>query len=182
MIAQNYRSLHLEGLWIHGNDVNEGIDPSTAYPGTTVQIQNVRIDHLRGRDEVDFSNGDHPDLVEFVGGSTGSSEARIDRLTGSGDYQGLQFAGVPTVTRATIKHVNITGDPTPFARGRQLLWLADPKAIPYHLENVFLEPPITAVGSPQALETRCIRASSTRIRPSGPSSTRPARWSGRPRR
>jgi hypothetical protein len=154
LIAQNYRAtLHVEGLWIHGDDVNEGIDPSTAYLGTTVQIQNVRIDHLRGRDEVNFSNGDHPDLVEFVGGGAGSSEARIDRLTGSGDYQGLQFAGSPIVTGATIKNVNIKGDPTPYSGGRQLLWMADPKAIPFQLESVYLELPSTSVGNPQSLAT-----------------------------
>jgi concanavalin A-like lectin/glucanase superfamily protein len=151
VIAQNYRTLHLEGLWIHGDDVNEGIDPSTQHRGTTVQLENIRVDHLRSRDEVNFSNGDHPDLVEFVGGSAGSSEARIDRLTGSGDYQGLQFAGVPTVTGATIRNVDIESDPTPFSRGRQMIWMADPKAIPYRLANVYVRPPTTAVGNPQPL-------------------------------
>jgi hypothetical protein len=152
VIAQNYRTLHLEGLWIHGADVNEGIDPSTNFARTTVQIENVRVDHLRGHDEVDFSNGDHPDVVELVGGSAGSSEVRIDRLTGSGDYQGLQFAGVPTVTGATIRNVDIEGDPTPYAHGRQMIWMADPKLIPYRLANVYVTPPSTTVGNPQPLE------------------------------
>jgi hypothetical protein len=154
VIVQNYRrALHIEGLWIHGDTVNEGIDPNTASAGTIVQIQNVRIDHLRGHDEVDFSNGDHPDLVEFIGGLPGTSEARIDRLTGSGDYQGLQFTGAPQVAGATIRNVNIKSDPTPSSRGRQMLWFGDPTVSPYRLESVYVEPPVTAAGNPQSLGT-----------------------------
>jgi hypothetical protein len=75
-------TVHIEGLLIDNSAGGKGWDAFfTNCPQATVQIQNVRVEGLSG----DFK-GLHADVIQ-VGGGCG--ELRVDRLTGTTDYQGI---------------------------------------------------------------------------------------------
>ena len=78
-------TVHVEGLLIDnaGGDLSEGIQINA--PDAVVQIQNVRIDGVHARDEVNFSDN-HPDLIQPWGGV---QALRIDHLSGSDRLPGL---------------------------------------------------------------------------------------------
>jgi hypothetical protein len=104
--------VHVEGLLGRGEDLSEGIQ--IAAPEAIIQIQNVRIENLHARDQVDFSDN-HPDLIQPWGGA---DEIRVDRFTGSTDYQGLFLkCDIPTpetchLGQITIRYANVIGEPT----------------------------------------------------------------------
>lgn len=126
--------VHIEGLLIRGDDLSEGIQINA--PEAIVQVQNVRIDGVHARDQVSFSDN-HPDLIQ-TWGSVG--ELRVDRFTGSTDYQGLFFKADFNGAHGPVhlRNVDVIGDPT----ARYLLWMSD-KGGSYPqvtLENVYIEP------------------------------------------
>jgi hypothetical protein len=127
--------LHIEGVLMHGDDISEGIQINA--PRAIVQIQNVGIFGIRARDQVGFSDN-HPDLVQSYGNAR---EIRIDRFTGSTDYQGLFFQADfhgPAHGPVQLRRVNIVGEPT----ARYLLWFAPrPGSGDVHLEDVWLDVP-----------------------------------------
>lgn len=88
-------TFHIEGLWIHGEDLSEGIDIDTRAVGSILQLQNVRIDGVKGRPEESRNYTAkhimHPDLVQNWGGPT---YYRIDGFTGDSDYQGFMVQPV----------------------------------------------------------------------------------------
>lgn len=92
LYVQNWSgTFHIEGLWIHGDDLAEGIDVDTRTVGATLQVQNVRVDNVHSRPEeiaANWSGTHHPDIIQNWGGPT---YYRIDRLTGSSDYQGFMM-------------------------------------------------------------------------------------------
>ena len=107
-------TMHVEGLLIDGEDLAEGIDVDTRTVGATLQVQNVRVGFVHGRPEESAcytcSGVHHPDIIQNWGGPT---YYRIDRLTGSTDYQGfmiqpIQF-GNPT-TLADFRNMNLVGE------------------------------------------------------------------------
>jgi hypothetical protein len=110
-------TVHIEGILGRGPDISEGIQLIS--PNSIVQVQNVRIEHLRSRDQVGFTDN-HPDLIQLI---SGHKEVRIDKFTGSSDYQG--FFLCPKAGESTdhliVKRTNIIGDPT----SRQLFWMCD---------------------------------------------------------
>lgn len=125
---------HGEGWLFDGEDISEGIQIDA--PEATVQLQNIRIDHVHARDQVNFKDN-HPDLVQTWGNVR---ELRIDRFTGSTDYQGFLFKadynnadghGAVFVSRA-----NIAADPT----GRYLFWVhPSANSKPVTLADVWLD-------------------------------------------
>lgn len=108
--------VHIEGLLIHGEDLTEGIQIDA--PDAIVQLQNVGIFGVHARDEVEFTDN-HPDLIQSYG-SVG--ELRVDRFTGSTDYQGFFFSADFNGAHGGIdlSHVNIIGLPT----ARYLIWFS----------------------------------------------------------
>jgi hypothetical protein len=124
--------VHVEGLVIGGDDLSEGIQIDA--PQAIVQIQNVGIYDIHARDQVSFSDN-HPDLIQPYGGV---AELRVDRFTGSTDYQGLFFkSGVP-FHAIHLKRVNIIGLPT----ARYLLWFGpDAAAGSVFLQDVWVDIP-----------------------------------------
>lgn len=108
------------------SDLSEGIQ--IAAPNTIVQLQNIRINHIHARDQVNFDDN-HPDLIQPYGGY---GELRIDKFTGSTDYQGFYLrSSYDPIGTTTIKRTNINGDPT----ARQLFWVHEDAAA----GHVFLE-------------------------------------------
>jgi len=59
-------TVHVEGLLITGAGLSEGIDLHQT-KGAVVQIQNVRVEAVRARDEVGFTDN-HPDVLQTWAG------------------------------------------------------------------------------------------------------------------
>jgi hypothetical protein len=100
-------TVHVEGLLIHGPDLSEGINLDERL-GAVVQIENVRIDGVHARDEQGFTDN-HPDILETW---AGPAKLRVDRLTGSTDYQGFflapnQFGSQPPPNEVKLSHVDL---------------------------------------------------------------------------
>lgn len=108
-------TVHIEGLLIHGDDLSEGIQ--TSAPNAIIQIQNVLIIDVHARDQTNFSDN-HPDILQTYGNVR---ELRVDRLTGSSDYQGLFFKADYNGAHGpiTLRRVNVFGLPT----ARYLFWV-----------------------------------------------------------
>lgn len=105
--------VHVEGLWLRGDDLSEGIQIDA--PQARVQLQNIRVERVTARDTVDFTDN-HPDVVQPYGGV---EHLRIDRLTAYTDYQGLFLVGsLGPIGAVDLRHVNIVGLPS----SRYLLW------------------------------------------------------------
>jgi hypothetical protein len=111
-------TVHIEGILARGADASEGIQLISQ--DTTIQIQNVRIEHIHARDQVNFTDN-HPDLIQVI---AGPKELRVDKFTGSSDYQGIFIKPETTYSPAgkvTLKRVNVIGDPT----ARYLFWTTE---------------------------------------------------------
>lgn len=105
--------VHIEGLLMTGEDLSEGINIDA--PEAIVQLQNIRIEHLHARDQVDFTDN-HPDVIQPWGGV---AELRVDRLTAQTDYQGIFLKeDFDPIGPVTLRRVHIEGDPT----ARYLYW------------------------------------------------------------
>ncbi len=76
--------IHIEGLWIHGTYLSEGIQFNS--PDADVQITNVRIDDLKGGQE--RPPYEHADIIQPWGGV---ASMKVDYLTGSSRYQGFML-------------------------------------------------------------------------------------------
>ena len=98
---------HVEGLLIDGPDLSEGINLDESL-GAVVQIENVRVEDVHARDESGFTDN-HPDVLQTW---AGPAELRVDRLTGSTDYQGMflapnQFGTQPPPREVVLSHVDL---------------------------------------------------------------------------
>lgn len=152
--GQPTRFVHIEGVEIGIEDINASCSSGTgvranfdpgcsdlsegiqiAAPASIIQIQNVRINHIHARDQVGQSDN-HPDLIQTWGGY---GELRIDRFSGTTDYQGIFLkvdSGIPP-GGAHLKNVNVVGDPT----ATQLFWSHyTPGASGITLENFWVQP------------------------------------------
>lgn len=134
ILANQTGTVHIEGLKLSGDDLNEGIDLSEPL-GATVQLQNIRVEQLRSRDPVAFSDG-HPDVIQSW---AGPGRLRIDRLTGLTNYQGIYLApqeiGTPKpLVEVDLRNVNLIGDAT----STYLLWAATP--VTPRLSDVWIRP------------------------------------------
>lgn len=127
-------TVHIEGLLIDGSGGGDADGIDIAAPQATVQIQNVRIVGLRGRHA-----GFHADVVQPWGGV---KDLRIDRLTGSSNYQGLQIVGPGPIGTATVSNVNLFQAAGPYDKGGHMIWLAGHRcaSVPITLENVWVKP------------------------------------------
>ncbi len=112
-------TVHIEGLLIRGSDLSEGIQIDA--PEAVIQLQNVGVFNIHARDQLNFSDN-HPDLIQTYGNVR---ELKIDRFTGSTDYQGFFFVASFNGPHGPVvlRRVNLIGNMT----ARKLLWL-QPKA------------------------------------------------------
>jgi hypothetical protein len=128
-------TVHIEGLLIRGADLSEGIDLSEPL-GAVVQIENVRVEGVHARDESGFTDN-HPDVLQTW---AGPAELRVDRLSGSTDYQGLflapnQFGSQPPPRQVTLSHVDLRGASCCYGF---LLWQQG--SFPIHTDDVWITP------------------------------------------
>jgi hypothetical protein len=124
--------VHIEGLQINGAVAGSESDGfAVKAPKAIVQIQNVRVEGMRGG-----KSGNHADVFQPWGGVR---EYRIDRLTGSTNYQGLHVGvDLGPIGGGTITNTNISSsDVGPVDNGGQFIWL-DCNAYPLTLDNVYI--------------------------------------------
>lgn len=135
MVKNSTGIVHIEGLLI---DTSAGgvMDAFQAGPlPGYLQIQNCRVENLFGHEA-----GYHADVVQLIGEIGG---LRVDYLTGTTNYQGLQL---DRWGFATIKHTNIKfkEHPTyPGYKGARLVFLTDGYSCAQQgrtLEEVYIEP------------------------------------------
>ncbi|TYP87182.1 hypothetical protein BD833_107122 [Blastococcus xanthinilyticus] len=127
-------TVHIEGVLINGNVAGSQADGiAVNAPEATVQIQNVRMDALRGTYTVN-----HADVFQPWGGV---KEYRIDRLTGSTNYQGIQVRkDLGAIGRGTIRNANVgSSEVNPIERGGQFIRI-DCNTYPLSLEGVYINP------------------------------------------
>jgi hypothetical protein len=80
----------VEGMLIHGRYGKDGIRVAAGGSQTTLIVQNSRIvDRMSGPDDY------HADVIQPFGGIR---SLKVDRLTGSGDYQGQMWKQEPGTT------------------------------------------------------------------------------------
>lgn len=133
-------TVHIEGVLIDNSAGGKGWDAFfTNCPQAIVQIQNVRVEGLSG----DFK-GFHADIFQT---GHGVRELRMDRLTGTTDYQGL-FLKIEESLRGKnrfgdlhFSRINLEALPGTF--NQALLYLATPDYYMeghVYLEEVYLKP------------------------------------------
>ncbi len=127
--------VHIEGLLIDnsGGDLSEGIQ--IAAPAATIQIQNVRITGIHARDESGFTDN-HPDLIQPWGGA---AALRIDRFSGSTDYQAFMLKADSNGPLGPVQISNVNVWPTQPNLSRYMLWQG-PDSVTYPLtyDNVWV--------------------------------------------
>ncbi len=131
-------TVHIEGVLIDnsGNSDFDGI--AICAPSAVVQIQNCRIMGLTG-----LFKGTHSDIVQPWGGV---KELRIDRLTGSSNYQGLFIPqDLAPIGSAVISHVDMKALPNSYhPNGTYLLWFTKDQdgnsVYPITFEEVYIIP------------------------------------------
>lgn len=129
-------TLHVEGLLIRGEDLSEGIQIGA--PDAIIQLQNIAIVDIQARDQVEFTDN-HPDLIQTFGNVV---ELRVDRFSGSTDYQGFFFKddfsdrGHGAVH---LRNVDISGLPT----ARYLFWIEAVTWVDGEPQNVVWDGPVT---------------------------------------
>ncbi|HBC89712.1 MAG TPA: hypothetical protein DCZ94_22460 [Lentisphaeria bacterium] len=134
--AKTVGTVHVEGVLIDnsGNSDFDGICINA--PEAIVQIQNCRIIGLTG-----FYTGFHSDIVQPWGGV---KELRIDRLTGSTNYQGLQLEpGLGPIGSAEISHADFKFLPNSHQKTSYMIWLTKKDgslAYPVSFEDVYVIP------------------------------------------
>lgn len=89
-------TVHIEGLLIDSSGGGEHDAIAINAPDAIVQIQNVRVENLKGS-----YASEHSDIIQPWGGV---KELRVDRLTGSTNYQGFYLVQTQS---ASIGHVDI---------------------------------------------------------------------------
>lgn len=132
-------TVHIEGVLIDDSGGGEFDGIAINAPEAIVQIQNVRVTGVTGTFE-----GFHGDIVQPWGGV---KELRIDRLTGTTDYQGLQLEeSLGDIGKALLSNINLEHTPGGPNENKTtfLLWMTTgttcENKYPVELENVYVQP------------------------------------------
>ncbi len=128
-------TVHVEGVLIDGSGGGEGDGIALSAPQAAVQIENVRIVGLHGSQATT-----HADVVQPWGGV---GELRIDRLTGSSGFQGLQLpVALGPIGAAFVRYADLRALPEPSGHGGgHMLWLTEPRSCtgyPVALDQVWV--------------------------------------------
>ncbi|PZA19172.1 hypothetical protein, partial [Modestobacter versicolor] len=127
-------TVHIEGVLIDGNVAGAESDGiAVSAPSAVVQVQNVRVMGLRGSE-----SGNHADVFQPWGGVR---EYRIDRLTASTNYQGINVKpATGGIGSGTIRNTNIASSGvTPVDKGGYFFWMNCDQH-PIALEDVYVSP------------------------------------------
>jgi hypothetical protein len=109
-------TVHLEGLLLQGTPGVSWDAIVINAPRARVQIENVRVEGVHGSYE-----GWHADVVQPFGGVR---DLRIDRLSATSNYQGLQIpAELGRIGDVRLRHVDLAYADTGPSTGGKLVWL-----------------------------------------------------------
>ncbi|MDQ6914723.1 MAG: hypothetical protein M3155_02805 [Actinomycetota bacterium] len=132
-IKNNTGTVHIEGVKIDGSGGGQSDGIAINSPLSVVQVENVRVTGLTGTDR-----GFHSDVIQPWGGVRA---LRVDRLTGTTDYQGLFLpTELGPIGTADLRHVNLSS--TTARSGVVLLWLTGVNACsvyPLRISNLYVE-------------------------------------------
>jgi hypothetical protein len=128
-IKDNAGTVHIEGVLIDSSGGSPSDAIAIAAPDSTVQVQNVRVEDLKG-DE----SGWHADIIQPWGGV---GELRVDRLTGSSSYQGL-FLRPDLGSIGAIHLSNINLRQTPDGAGKLLWFTTGCDTAPSTLSEIYI--------------------------------------------
>ncbi len=124
LYIKNWKGVvHLEGLWLRGEDLAEGIDLASEYDGAIAQVQNIRVEDVVSRPEekaVNYHGVHHPDILQTW---AGPAYLRIDRFTGSSECQGIFLGPLDNggpMQLADLRRINLNGIGP--EGGRYLVW------------------------------------------------------------
>lgn len=152
------RIVHLEGLLIEGDRLNEGVDLNAAR--AVVQIQNVRVQDLN------LADGGHPDVVQPWGSY---SVLRIDKLTGVTDYQGLflrvDLSNHPVGGEVRMRRVNIRAIRTSGSTGHTLYSIWNDSTGTIRTDQVYAEPHRDGRNGPTAADATVLVQNGVRVEP-----------------
>lgn len=133
-------TVHVEGLLIDNPDKTEFDAFVIAAPDATVQLQNIRVEGLRG-----FQNSWHADILQPWGGV---QSLRVNGLTGMTGYQGIQLSSLKgQIKDISLRRVNLRSiDPQIWMSGSNggnggyLFWADCTLTAPIKLDQVYLAP------------------------------------------
>lgn len=138
------RVVHIEGILIDASADNgtggHGDAIAIDADNTIVQVQNVRAVNLFGGYDTKYY--DHTDLIQPWGGV---KELRVDKFSGSTNYQGFQipidgYTKAP-IGKADLRRVNMWYTPHVPNEGGYMLWLPGCSTVyPVSLEEVYIQP------------------------------------------
>jgi hypothetical protein len=135
-VENNTGVVHIEGVLIDSPDDREYDAMEIDSGGTTLQLENNRWLRVAGT----YSTN-HGDVLQPYG--TGVREVRIDKLTASSRYQGLQLYDQYNGP-VTAKRVDLTARPqTSGTSGGHMVWVGDDSCgqlSPYSFSEVYVRP------------------------------------------
>jgi hypothetical protein len=133
-IRSNGGTVHVEGLWIDGSSGYQADAVRISSPSSIVQLENLRVTGLRGS-----ADGAHADVVQPYGGV---KALRIDRLSGSTNYQGLFLRpDLGAIGSVDLSNVDLSYDDVGVRDGGYLLWLTTGcSTATTRLSNVYVKP------------------------------------------
>jgi hypothetical protein len=132
-IAGTVGTVHVEGVWFDGASGHEFDAVQINAPKATVQLENLRATGLRGSYATN-----HTDIVQPWGGV---ARLRVDRLTGTSNYQGIFVQpDKGPIGAIDLRHVDLAYDDVGARTGGYLLWLANScRAAPTALSDVYVK-------------------------------------------
>lgn len=133
-------TVHVEGVLVDNPQNTEFDAIVVAAPDATVQLQNIRVEGLRG-----FQNSWHADILQPWGGVR---SLRINGLTGITGYQGIQLSSLKgQIKDISLRRVNLRStDPQIWSSGANggnggyLFWADCTLTAQVSLDQVYLSP------------------------------------------
>ena len=135
-IEGNVGTVHLEGIYVDTTENGQGDALAINAPDSIVQVENCRFAGLKGA--YDTSSYCHSDVIQPWGGV---SELRVDKLTGTSNYQGLFLPkDLGAIGTVSINRTNIEMLPEWFtgAKGGYALWISEEPN--YFFSDLYVEP------------------------------------------
>jgi hypothetical protein len=113
-------TVHIEGVLIDSSGGGEQDAIAINAPQAIVQLQNIRVLDLKGTFDTE-----HADIIQPWGGVR---ELRVDRMTGTTNYQGFYFVQTQSfgvMGDMIIQNVNFTHQENPFQNVPRMLYMVD---------------------------------------------------------
>lgn len=117
-IKDNQGIVHIEGVLIDSSGGGEQDAFAISAANSTVQLQNIRVENLMGT-----YNTEHADIIQPWGGV---KELRVDRMTGSTNYQGFYFVQTQSygiMDKIVVQNVNFLHQDNPSQNVPRMMYM-----------------------------------------------------------